>query len=318
VHPFTKRFHDSVSSLGETQLIVSIRRWLGDVSPPPPFGIGDDCALLPPNRRDQLITTDPVIYGRHFDDAVPPRAVGAMLLKRNLSDLAAMGARPTAAVIALALDPRVRTRWLELFYRGLADAARRFGLPVVGGDVAQGDGFLGAFLTLFGEAAGPRIVPRAGARRGDWIFVTGTLGGSRLGHHWRFAPRLAEGVWLARRPDVRAMMDVSDGLAKDLYALAPPGGAPALCAAAIPISAAARACARCTGRTPLAHALSDGEDYELVFAADRRADRAALERAWRRAFPRLRLTCIGRFVSAGKVPPDSLRLEEFRGYEHLR
>jgi len=318
VHPFSARFHDSVSALGETRLIACIRRWLGDVSPPPPFGIGDDCALLPPNRHDQLITTDPVIYGRHFDDAVSPRAVGAMLLKRNLSDLAAMGARPTAAVIALALDPRVRTRWLELFYRGLAGAARRFGLPVVGGDVAQGDGFLGAFLTLCGEAAGPRVVPRAGARRGDWIYVTGTLGGSRLGHHWRFTPRLAEGAWLARRAAVRAMMDVSDGLAKDLHALAPPRTVPALRAAAIPVSPAARACARRTGRAPLAHALGDGEDYELVFAVDRGADRAGLERAWRRAFPRLRLTCIGRFVSAGKFPPDALRLEEFHGYEHLR
>ncbi|HUJ44170.1 MAG TPA: thiamine-phosphate kinase [Opitutaceae bacterium] len=318
MHPFTARFHDSVSSLGETRLIACIRRWLGNVSPPPPFGIGDDCALLPPNRRNQLITTDPVIYGRHFDDAVPPRAVGAMLLKRNLSDLAAMGARPTAAVIALALDPRVRTRWLELFYRGLAGAARRFDVPIVGGDVAQGDRFLGAFLTLFGEAAGPRVVARGGARCGDWIYVTGTLGGSRLGHHWRFAPRLAEGAWLARRPEVRAMMDVSDGLAKDLYALTPPRSVPALRTNAIPLSPAARTCARRTGRTPLAHALADGEDYELVFAVDGQADQAALARAWRRAFPRLRITCIGRFVSAGNVPPDSLRLEEFRGYEHLR
>jgi len=318
VHPFTKQFRDSVSALGETRLIECIRHWLGGVSPPAPFGIGDDCAVLPPNSRRQLVTTDPVIYGRHFDDAVAPRAVGEMLLKRNLSDLAAMGARPTAAVIALALDPRVRTRWLEQFYRGLAAAARRFAVPVVGGDVAQGDGFLGAFLTLFGEASGPRIVPRTGARAGDWIYVTGTLGGSRLGRHWRFTPRLAEGEWLARRREVRAMMDVSDGLAKDLYALTPPGARPALAADAIPISRAARRHARRTSRTPLHHALSDGEDYELVFAVAGRADRPLLERAWRRAFPRLRLTCIGRFVAAGKIPPGSLPLEKFHGYEHLQ
>lgn len=318
MHPFTKRFADSVSALGETRLIACIRHWLGDVSPPPPVGIGDDCAVLPPNRRRQLITTDPIIYGRHFNDAVPPRAVGAMLLKRNLSDLAAMGAQPTAAVIALALDPRVRTRWLELFYRGLAAAARRFNVPIVGGDVAQGDGFLGAFLTLVGEAVGPRVVPRAGARSGDRIYVTGTLGGSRLGHHWRFTPRLAEGAWLARRREVHAMMDVSDGLAKDLYALTPPGTQPALEAAAIPVSPDARTHARRTGRTPLHHALSDGEDYELVFAVAGRASRVALERAWRRAFPRVRLTCIGRFVPAGKIPSGSLHLEAFHGYEHLQ
>ncbi len=318
MHPFTKRTADSVAALGEARLIDRIRVWLGAVSPPAPFGIGDDCAVLPPNPRRQLVTTDPVIYGRHFDDAVPPRAVGEKLLKRNLSDLAAMGGRPTAAVIALALDPRIRTRWLEEFYRGLAAAARRFRVAIVGGDVAQEDRSLGAFLTLFGEAAAPRVVLRAGARRGDWIFVTGRLGGSLLGHHWRFTPRLAEGAWLARRAEVRAMMDVSDGLAKDLQALTPRGAWPAVMPDAIPISADAVALARRTGRTALHHALCDGEDYELVFAVARRADRAALERAWHRAFPRLRLTCIGHFAAAATTVPGSVALETFHGYEHLR
>ena len=318
MRPFTNRAADSVSALGETRLIEAIRRWLGPVSPPAPFGIGDYCAVLPPSARRQLVTTDPVIYGRHFDDTVPPRAVGAKLLKRNLSDLAAMGARPTAAVISLALDPRVSTRWLEQFYRGLAGAARRSGTAVVGGDVAQADGFLGAFLTLFGEAAGRRIVPRTGARAGDWLYVTGRLGGSLLGRHWRFTPRLAEGAWLARRPEVRAMMDVSDGLAKDLHALTPPGTAPALVPAAIPVSAAARRCARRSGRSPLDHALGDGEDYELLFALAARAGRPAFERAWHRAFPRLPLACIGRLVPARRVPPEAVRLAGIHGYEHLR
>jgi thiamine-monophosphate kinase len=315
---FTSQPRDSVAALGETRLIESIRRWLGSASPPAPFGIGDDCAVLPANRRRQLVTTDPVIHGRHFDDSVPARAVGAKLLKRNLSDLAAMGARPTAAVVSLALDRRVSVRWLEQFHRGLAAAARRFSVPIVGGDVSQSDGFLGAFLTLFGEAAGPRIVLRSGARAGDWIYVTGTLGGSLLGHHWRFIPRLAEGEWLARRVEVRALMDVSDGLAKDLLALTPQGTRPAIAPAAVPISAAARRRARDTGRTPLHHALADGEDYELAVVVGRRAGRAAFERAWRRRFPRLRLTCLGRFVSTDKIPAGSVDLSRFKGYEHLR
>jgi thiamine-monophosphate kinase len=318
MHPFTRRHSDSVSALGEPRLIASIRRWLGRVSPPAPFGIGDDCAVLRPNPRLQVVTTDPVIYGRHFDDSVPARAVGAKLLKRNLSDLAAMGARPTAAVIALALDPRVSTRWLAGFHRGLAAAARRFGVALVGGDVAQGDGFLGAFLTLFGEATGPRVLLRTGARAGDWIYVTGTLGGSLLGRHWRFTPRLAEGAWLARHRDVRAMMDVSDGLAKDLLALTPPGTRPALQPSSVPLSRAARAQARATGRPPLHHALCDGEDYELVFAVAGRADRPAFARAWRRAFPRTRLTCIGRFARLTDKTPDSPDLTTLHGYEHLR
>ncbi|OHE85516.1 MAG: thiamine-monophosphate kinase, partial [Verrucomicrobia bacterium RIFCSPLOWO2_12_FULL_64_8] len=202
--PFTKHPRESVAALGEERLIACIRRWLGSASPPAPFGIGDDCAVVRAGRRPLLVTTDPVIYGRHFDDAVTPGAVGAKLLKRNLSDIAAMGGRPTAAVVSLALDPRVSQCWLEQFHRGLAACARRFRVKIVGGDVAQADRVLGAFLTLFGEAGGPRVVPRAGARIGDWIYVTGRLGGSGLGRHWRFEPRLAEGAWLARRPEVRA------------------------------------------------------------------------------------------------------------------
>ena len=99
------------------------------------------------------------------------------------------------------------------------------------------------------------------------------------------------------------MMDVSDGLAKDLRALTPCGAWPAIEEAVVPISTAARVRARCTGQPPLRHALCDGEDYELVFVVTGRADRAALERAWRRRFPRLRLTCLGRFVPVGRYPP---------------
>ena len=309
MHPFTGNPRASVAALGEEKLIAAIRRWLGNVSPRAPFGIGDDCAVLPPSRGRQLLTVDPVIYGRHFDDAVPPRAVGAKLLRRNLSDLAAMGGRPTAAVLALTLDARVSCAWLEGFYRGLAADARRHRVPVVGGDIAQADGVLAASLTLLGEAAAPRVLTRRGARTGDWIYVTGVLGGSfASGHHFAFSPRLAEGAWLARRPEVRAMMDVSDGLAKDLHALTPRGAEPAIEAAALP---------RRRGADVRA-ALTEGEDYELVFAVASRSDRAQLERAWSRAFPRLRLTCIGRFVRAGARSVGAADLSALHGYEHLR
>ncbi|HND61912.1 MAG TPA: AIR synthase related protein, partial [Opitutaceae bacterium] len=150
MHPFTSQPSASVAALGEERLIAAIRRWLGPASPRAPFGIGDDCAVLPAARGRQLITVDPVIFGRHFDASVPPRAVGAKLLKRNLSDLAAMGGKPTAAVLALTLDARVSRRWLEHFYRGLAACARRHGVPIVGGDVAQADGVVAASLTLLG------------------------------------------------------------------------------------------------------------------------------------------------------------------------
>jgi thiamine-monophosphate kinase len=309
MHPFTKHFSDSVSAWGEERLIAAIRRWLGTASPRSPFGIGDDCAVLPAARGRQLLTVDPVIYGRHFDDTVPPRAVGAKLLKRNLSDLAAMGGRPAAAVLALTLDARVSRKWLEQFYRGLADCARRYRVPIVGGDIAQADGIVAASLTLLGRPAGLRIVTRTGARPGDWIYVTGVLGGSRRSrHHYQFTPRLDEGAWLAGRPGVRAMMDVSDGLAKDLHSLTPRGAVPALDPAALP----------CRAGGTVAAALSDGEDYELVFTLEDRADRTELARSWRRAFPCTRLTCIGRLVRPGTLPAGALNLDDYRGYEHLR
>jgi thiamine-monophosphate kinase len=316
---FTANRRRSVAAHGEVALLAQIRGWLGDTSPRTPFGIGDDCAVLPPAPQVQLVTTDPVIYGRHFDDAVAPRAAGAKLLKRNLSDIAAMGGRPVATVLSLALAPETNVGWLREFYLGLAACARRYSVKVVGGDITQAPaGFFGAFLTLHGRASGPRVVTRQGARRGDRLYVTGSLGGSRLGHHHAFSPRLAEGAWLARRPEVRAMMDLSDGLAKDLGALTPPGLAPALCGAAIPVSAAARRLARRGARNALAHALDDGEDYELLIVVRGSGAGAPFERAWRRRFPQLRLTCIGRFAPAGRLPPGALSLANHHGFEHLR
>lgn len=309
MHPFTAQPAASVAAWGEERLIRSIRRWLGQASPQAPFGIGDDCAVLPASRGRQLITVDPVVFGRHFDASVAPRAVGAKLLKRNLSDLAAMGGRPTAAVLALTLDGRVRQAWLEAFYRGLAACARHYDVPIVGGDITQADGIVAASLTLLGEASGRRVLTRTGARAGDWIFVTGRLGRSlATGHHFRFTPRLAEGAWLAGRPEVRAMMDVSDGLAKDLHALTPPKSFPALDPATLPRRSGA----------DLRAALTDGEDYELVLAVAHGADRTVLEAAWRRAFPRTPLNCIGRFAANGESIPGAIRLADYHGYEHLR
>lgn len=318
MHPFATRPSHSVSALGETRLIAQIRRWLGSASPRSPFGIGDDCAVLPTSKHPTLITVDPVIYGEHFNDSVSPRAAGAKLLKRNLSDIAAMGGRPRAAVIALALDERVRTTWLAAFYRGLATEARRHRVALVGGDVARQKSGIVATLTLIGEAAGARVLTRTGARRGDWIYVTGTLGGSIRGHHHRFTPRLAEGAWLASRSETRALMDVSDGLARDIQALVPAGAEAQLVASAIPVSAAARAESRRTGRPALAHALGDGEDYELLFALAGSADCERFESAWRRKFS-TRLTRIGRFRPRGaKAPSGTLDLSLHHGYEHLK
>ncbi len=314
MNPFSDSPAETIAALGEQKLLTRIRRWLGSAMPAAPHGMGDDCAVLPAprgtgRRRAALVTVDPVIYGEHFDAAIPPRAVGQKLLSRNLSDLAAMGGSPDAAVVALALDPRVRLDWLEGFYRGLAATARRHAVPLVGGDLACHRGGLVATLTLLGRAAGPRVLTRAGARIGDFIAVTGVLGGSLAsGHHWRFTPRLAEGAWLAARPEVSAMMDLSDGLGKDLHALTPPRARPALFEDLLPIRRG----------HDLRAALGDGEDYELLFTL--RGEPAAARRlvmAWRKKFPRVPLTVIGRLEPASAPGAGTIDLSAHHGFEHF-
>lgn len=320
MHPFTDDPAAAVSSLGEQRLISAIRGWLGSASPKSPYGIGDDCAVVPASTHRQLVTVDPVIYGEHINDSVSPAAAGAKLFKRNLSDIAAMGGRPRAAVVALAMDRRVKIVWLRAFYRSLAAISRRYDVPVVGGDIAHHAGGIVASLTLIGEAPHGRVVTRAGAKCGDHIYVTGRLGGSILGHHHRFAPRMAEGAWLAQRAEVRSLTDISDGIGKDLRSLMPDGTKPALLAKDIPISAAARSLARRTGATPLGHALGDGEDYELLFTLARTADRTAFEAAWRKRFS-TQLTRLGCFVRTNTPLPEAegwVPFERHAGFEHLR
>lgn len=314
---------DTAGAVGEEGLIARIRSWLGPACPPAPQGIGDDCAVLAPGRtgRGQLVTVDPVIAGRHFELNLPPAAVAEKLLRRNLSDIAAMGGTPRHAVVALAAPASTPLAWLRGFFRSLGRAARREGVAIVGGDCAQTDGLLGAWLTLVGDAP-PRPLTRTGARVGDLLFVTGALGGSLLGRHARFVPRLAEGRWLAARADVHAAIDVSDGLARDVRPLVPPGAGVVLDVRQIPVSAAARRLARRTGRTALEHACNDGEDYELLFAvAPRRVDDLVV--AWHRKFA-IPLSCIGKFVTRGpraplvRLVPASAPAIRLRGYEHFR
>ena len=317
MNPFTDNPGLSVGALGERRLICKLRDWLGAASAPAPFGIGDDCAVLPSTgSRRLLVTTDPVIYGRHFDDSLSPAAAAEKLLKRNLSDIAAMGGVPRSAVVSLALPRRVSLAWIRGFYRALGRCARQYEVTIAGGDIAESANMLGAFLTLVGEAGGARVLTRQGARAGDWIYATGELGGSILGKHHRFTPRLSEGRWLAGRREVRCLMDLSDGLAKDLLELTPAGLVPALSASALPISRAAHTLAKRDGRTAIDHALSDGEDFELLFAIAARTDRAAFEKAWRARFA-TRLSCIGRFVRTGATIPDAIPLAHYHGYEHL-
>ena len=255
MHPFGTGA-GTTGQAGEAELLARLKDCLRAVTPPTPEGIGDDCATWrPPAGETLLLTTDPVVHGIHFDSSHSPAAVGAKLLKRNLSDIAAMGGRPGPALLALAMGADLRTAWLMPFMEGLAEACVKYAVPLVGGDVtAAADGTFAATLTQTGSATRP--IPRTGATVDSTIWVTGRLGGSfASGRHLSFEPRLAEGQWLAGQDAVLAMTDLSDGLAKDLPGLLPEGTQAHIDPEAIPTAP----------DTSLGQALSDGEDYELLF-----------------------------------------------------
>lgn len=246
--------------------------WLAERLPPHPLlalGPGDDAAVLrTASRRDVVVTTDLLTDGVDFVlTEVDPRRVGRKALAVNLSDLAAMAARPLAAVISLALPRRGGLALAQALYEGLLPLAERFDTALAGGDTNSWDGPLVVSVTALGEV-GPRgPLRRDTARIGDAVVVTGEFGGSRLGRHLDFEPRVAEALWLAEHAELHAGIDVSDGLSLDALRLAEASGVGLeFRTADVPIAAAARrwAAELADGSTPLEHAWSDGEDFELI------------------------------------------------------
>ncbi len=285
--------------------------------------MGDDCAVLePPTGGKQILTTDSLSYRQHFDNSVTPENAGAKLIKRNLSDIAAMGGTPGPAVLALMMGPDVSIRWLERFFTGIRTSCQQYGVPLVGGDVSRLEpGNFSAILTLSGSAHTPQL--RQTARPGDHIYVTGTLGGSISKKHFAFEPRLKEGCWIAIQPEPTAMMDLSDGLSKDLYALLPQDCSAAIDQNCIPISEDAEKIGQDSGCDPLEHAFCDGEDYELLFTIKAKSNCNAFEKRWATAFPRLPLSRIGRFIpTVGKIALIDAATNEALpwayGFKHLK
>lgn len=231
------------------------------------IGPGDDTAALwLTPKAPCLVTTDMLLEGSCFRLAeAGPRAVGRKAMAVNLSDIAAMAGRPVAAVVSAGL-PRTGGRALaEELYQGLREMADAFDTAIVGGDTNSWDGGLVLSVTILGEATERGPVRRSGARPGDWLFVTGSLGGSIIGKHLSFTPRVHEALRLHEFADLHAMIDISDGLAADLGHICTESSCGAvLRAESIPITECARNMT--DGRSALEHALSDGEDFELVFA----------------------------------------------------
>lgn len=226
---------------------------------------GDDLAVLKWDATDLLLVgVDQVLDGVHFDSAVHlPRAIGKKAMNRNLSDCAAMACLPFAAVVSVALPHGAGIEYAKELYLGLREAADPFDCPVVGGDTGSWSGRLALSVTILGRSAGIKPITRAGAQPGDGIFVTGSLGGSLAARHMTFEPRVKLARDLAGAGRITAMIDLSDGLARDLAHICHESGVGALLdAASIPIHHDVPA-----ADNALAHALGDGEDYELLFTS---------------------------------------------------
>jgi len=266
-------------------------------------GPGDDCAAvrIPGSTDLLLLKTDCVVENVHFSNTLAGASVGRKAICRALSDIAAMGGIPSHAMVTIFSPPEVPLAYWKSVYRGLIGAAQKYQVPVVGGETSSAP-IRAISVSLTGRVHARRMVRRSGGRAGDLLYVTGRLGGSIRRKHWAFEPRLTEGRWLAEHGFARAMMDLSDGLAKDLPRLA--------AASDTGFQITPDAIPRAKGISYDA-AVSDGEDYELLFAVPKSSVKR-LESAWPEAFPKLPLTAIGSLCEKG----TSFRSNQ-SGFDHF-
>ncbi len=305
-------------------------------------GPGDDCAVLDVGIPGWwlLMKTDAVVEGIHFERDADPQKVGHKALARCLSDVAAMSGVPLSAVVTLGLPANPDTQRLERIYQGMEQTARAFDVTIVGGETTRSPGQFFISVSLVGRVEPGRCVLRSTAQVGDAVFVTGELGGSILGRHLEFQPRLVEARWLTEQFQIHSMIDLSDGLGGDLRHILHASGVGAeLLAEAIPVSKPSKQLARTrssisapgpneaaadgvtvSARTALSGALGDGEDYELLFTLGSKDAVALLDR-WKSRFPDTPLSCVGKVVVQegvrirGKKGVQSLKLH---GYDHFQ
>lgn len=279
-------------------------------------GPGDDCAVLEGGNVSQqlLFKTDAVVEGIHFTRDVEPERVGRKALARCLSDIAAMAGKPTAALVTIGLPKQFDAACVERVYTGMNALAAKHGVAIVGGETTTNPERMLISISLLGTVPRGKAVLRSGAKVGDAIFVTGELGGSIAGKHLDFAPRLAEAQWLAENFEIHAMMDLSDGLAGDLpHILRASKVGAELLKSAVPISRAAKENAKRgdAAKPAFVAALTDGEDFELVFTVASKAAVSLLD-AWKQQFPAVKLSCIGKVIAG-----EGIRLRDQVGVRPL-
>ena len=306
-----------VGELGEFGLIERLLAQLGEAGAGIALGAGDDAAAIIPTPGMLLLATcDCQVEDRHFRrDQISPEQLGRRLAAVNLSDIAAMGGLPRWALVSLCLPPATQTAFVDGLYRGLAAELGSFGAQIVGGNLAAG-ALLTLDLTLLGEVAPAELMGRGGARVGDAVLVTGSLGSSAAGRaaleagltsaaaqrsvaaHLTPQPRVPAGRAIAAGGLATAMIDVSDGFAQDLGHICDASATAAVVtAAALPITPETLAVAEALGVDPMRWALGGGEDYELILTAPERSASDLVEVVEREAG--VILTRIGTIVPPG-------------------
>jgi thiamine-monophosphate kinase len=315
-------------------------------------GIGEDAAIIKTPRPDWLVlTTDLLAEGVHFDLTTTAfEEVGYRAAVANLSDIASMGASPRYLLVALAIPPAIHTGEVQRLYRGLMQACRPYRVHLAGGDTSASSQGLFISITLTGTVEAKRALRRDGARPGDWLYVTGTLGDSRAGlmvlkamkrraararlasaqgrvdrallrRHHRPTARIEEGRWLGTHRLATAAIDLSDGLAGDVRHLCTQSRVGVeIHRAALPISRPCTIFARDCGVDPTDLALTGGEDYELLFTV-RPSNRAEVERQAARL--KYHCTCVGQIKPASfgvqiRAADGSLGPLVTESYEHFR
>ena len=267
---------------------------------------GDDCAVVkrPGSRNFLVLKTDCIVEGVHFTPEAKALDVGWKAMMRPLSDFAATSAVPQFALITLIATERTESNWVNKLYRGLGKAAERFMVSIVGGETSSTPGPVAISISVVGFVEKNRWVSRRGGKGGDDLFVTGRLGGATKEKHLQFIPRIVESRWLTQNFSIHAMMDLSDGLGVDLPRLARASKVGfKIDIESLPLSRGVK----------IDNAISEGEDYELLFAISPR-DSDRLQQRWRTKFPKLPLTRIGSLN-----PQSAIRNPQLKGgYVHFQ